>query len=95
MKENAVDPRKLSQKLKRLVVGFWLTHTYLPRLQKTEPAYLKRLIKSSGAKGRTLEVAWKRYVEDLKFEAIAIDLKLDLRLIYKDHSKFIDLLFYL
>lgn len=95
MERNVIKLNAISQKLKRLVVGFWLTHTYLPRLQKTEPAYLKRLIKSSGAKGRTLEVAWKRYVEDLKFEAIAIDLKLDLRLIYKDHSKFIDLLFYL
>lgn len=76
--------------LKSKVISFWLTHSYLRRLGKFYPDHFRKMICDLTDSQRQIQVMLKRYIDNEKFEAIAIDMGVDVRYIFSLHKKVID-----
>ena len=76
--------------LKSKVISFWLTHSYLRRLGKGYPEHFKKMIEDLTDSYSQQQVMFKRYIDNQKFEAIAIDMGVDIRYIFSLHKKVID-----
>ena len=80
---------------KHNVVAFWLTHCFLRRIAKRYPEYFEKVFINDITDNIICRKIMKlRYMGDtqMKFEAIAIDLKMDTRNVFKYHKKVIDLI---
>jgi hypothetical protein len=76
--------------LKSKVISFWLTHSYLRRLGKFYPTHFKKMIEDLTDSYSQQKVMYKRYIDNEKFEAIAIDMNVDIRYVFSLHKKVID-----
>ena len=76
--------------LKDEIIRFWLTHRYLPRTAKRFPVFFIQLIDEIAESDREAKVMRERYMLRKKFEAIAIDMNVDVRYIFRLHRKVID-----
>lgn len=76
--------------LKSKVISFWLTHSYLRRLGKFYPTHFKKMIEDLTDSHSQQKVMYKRYIDNKKFEAIAIDMGVDVRYVFALHKKVID-----
>lgn len=72
------------------VIRFWLTHHYLRKIGKRFPAYFSDLINEVTDNRNEFKVMKKRYIDNLKFEAIAIDMNVDVRYVFRLHRQVID-----
>ena len=76
--------------LKSKVISFWLTHSYLRRLGKFYPGHFKKMIEDTTDSYSQRRVMLKRYVDGKKFEAIAYELNVDVRYVFRLHKQVID-----
>ena len=76
--------------LKDEIIRFWLTHRYLPKTAKRFPVFFIQLIDEITESNREARVMRERYMLRKKFEAIAIDMNVDVRYIFRLHRKVID-----
>jgi len=76
----------------RKVISFWLTHSYLRRIDKRYPEYFKQMIYDLVDNRTCRKIMLLRYTgeDQLKFEAIAYEINMDLRDVFKYHKKAID-----
>lgn len=75
---------------KRKVVFFWLTHSYLRRIAKRYPEYFEKRINDITDIRNCRRVMKLRYIDNLKFEAIAFEMNTDVRNVFKYHKKVVD-----
>ena len=77
---------------KNRIVSFWLTHSYLRRIGKRYPDHFKEMIYDLTDNRICRKIMLLRYTGDtqLKFEAIAYEMNMDLRDVFKYHKKVID-----
>lgn len=75
---------------KRRVIFFWLTHSYLRRIAKRYPDYFKTWISDLTDSFSQQQVMKQRYIENKKFEVIAIDMGVDVRYIFTLHKKVLE-----
>lgn len=80
----------MKKMMKDSVVRFWLTHHYLKRIAKKYPLFFDQLMYEVCDNKREQLVMEKRYLERTKFEAIAIDMNVSDRYIFRIHQKVID-----
>lgn len=85
---------KISQKIKREIISFWLTHSYLRRIGKRYPDEFQKMIYDLTDNHNSRKVMILRYTgqNQLKFEAIAYEMNIDLRNVFLYHKKIIDLI---
>lgn len=84
---------QISQKIKRNIIAFWLTHNYLRRIGKRYPEYFKTMIYDLTDNRNERKIMLLRYTgEPLKFEAIAYEMNTDVRNVFSYHKKVIDLI---
>lgn len=76
--------------MKNEILRFWLTHHYLRKIGKKYPLFFCDLIGEVSDSMREIRVMTERYVEHKKFEAIAIDMNVDVRYVFRLHKKVID-----
>lgn len=76
--------------LKSKVISFWLTHSYLRRLGKFYPDHFTKMIDDITDSYSQRKVMLKRYVDGKKFEAIAYEMNVDVRYIFRLHKQVID-----
>jgi len=84
------------ESVKRRVIAFWLTHTYLRRIAKRYPEYFEKRINDLTDNRTERKIFKLRYMGDypLKFEAIACELNIDLRRVFSYHKDVIDTIIY-
>ena len=75
---------------KRKVIFFWLTHSYLRRIGKRYPEYFEHWMKDLTDNRNSIKVMKLRYIDNLKFEVIAIDMGVDVRYIFTLHKKVLE-----
>lgn len=75
---------------KRKIVFYWLTHDYLRRIAKRYPEYFKNWIKDLTDNRNAIKIMELRYVDNLKFEAIAYEMNTDIRNVFSYHKKVIE-----
>lgn len=76
--------------MKDSVVRFWLTHHYLRKIGKRYPEFFMSLIEEITDSSREIRIMKERYVLNKKFEAIAIDMNVDVRYVFRRHRQVID-----
>lgn len=76
--------------MKDSIIRFWLTHHYLKKIAKKYPVFFIDLIAEMTDTTREIKVMRERYVNNKKFEAIAIDMNVDVRYVFRLHRKVID-----
>lgn len=78
--------------VKRKIIFFWLTHCFLRRIAKRYPDYFVRWIDDLTDKPLCRRVMKMRYMGDkqMKFEAIAIDMRTDVRNVFSYHKIVVD-----
>lgn len=76
--------------LKSKVISFWLTHSYLRRLGKFYPEHFIKMIEDTTDSYSQRRVMAKRYVDGKKFEAIAYEMNVDVRYVFRLHKQVID-----
>ena len=78
--------------LKRRVIFFWLTHGFLRRIAKRYPEYFENWINDITDNRIARKIMKLRYMGEspLKFEAISIDMNMDLRNVFSYHKKVIE-----
>lgn len=79
-------------KIKRKVVFFWLTHGFLRRIAKRYPEYFETWMKDLTDNANCLRVMKLRYIDNLKFEAVAFEMNIDLRNVFTYHKKVLELI---
>lgn len=79
-------------RVKHKIVFFWLTHCFLRRIAKRYPEYFEKWIKDTTDNRIARKIMKLRYMGDtqLKFEAIAYEMNMDLRNVFTYHKKVID-----
>lgn len=77
---------------KRKIIAFWLTHIFLRRIAKRYPEYFYNWIKDLTDDRTARLIMLLRYTgdEQMKFEAIAIKLRIAPRRVFEKHKKVID-----
>ena len=75
---------------KRKVVFFWLTHSYLRRIAKRYPEYFEHWINDLTDNYNARKIMKLRYIDNLKFEAIAYEMNTDIRNVFSYHKKVIE-----
>lgn len=80
----------MQEDVKRKVIFFWLTHSYLRRIGKRYPDHFKQLISDITDNHNQKSVMFQRYIENKKFEVIAIDMGVDVRYIFTLHKKVLE-----
>jgi len=76
--------------MKDNIVRFWLTHHYLKRIAKKYPLFFDTLMYEVCDRKSEQIVMKKRYLNRMKFEAIAIDMNVSDRYVFRLHKKIID-----
>jgi len=76
--------------MKDQLVRFWLTHHYLRRTAKRFPFFFRELIDEITDNSNAKRVMIARYINNKKFEAIAIDMNVDIRYVFRLHKQVID-----
>lgn len=76
--------------MKNEIIRFWLTHHYLKKIAKRYPVFFAALLDEVAETTREAVIMKKRYIERQKFEAIAIDLNVDVRYVFRLHKNVID-----
>ena len=61
------------EKAKRDIVAFWLTHGFLRRIAKRYPEYFIKWMNDLTDNKNSLKVMKFRYIDNLKFEAVAYE----------------------
>lgn len=81
-------------KIKREIIALWLKKCYLRHLGKNYPEQFKRQVYDLTDNKIERKIMMLRYTGDepLKFEAIAIDLKMDERNVFRYHKNVINLI---
>ena len=84
--------KEVVEAVKRKIIFWWLTHCYLRRIGKKYPEHFERQINDTTDNLICRKIMLKRYTGDtqMKFEAIAIDMGMDLRNVFSYHKKVID-----
>lgn len=77
---------------KRDIIAFWLTHGFLRRIAKRYPEYFEKWMKDLTDKQNCQRVMRLRYIYNLKFEAVAYELNMDVRNVFSYHKQVIDLI---
>lgn len=68
---------KITLKIKRDIIAFWLTHDYLRRIGKHYPEHFNKMINDLTDNKNCRKVMFLRYTgEPLKFEAIAFEMNM-------------------
>lgn len=83
---------KITLKIKRDIIAFWLTHDYLRRIGKRYPDYFRTMIYDLTDNINARKIMLFRYIDGLKFEAIAFEMNTDIRNVFSYHKKIIDLI---
>lgn len=80
------------ENVKRKVVSFWLTHCYLRRIAKRYPSHFESVVKDITDNLNERRVMTLRYMGDtqMKFEAIAYEMNIDVRKVFAYHKRVID-----
>lgn len=76
--------------MKNELIRFWLTHHYLKKIAKRYPQFFLSLIGDVTDNFKQERIMKERYIEKKKFEAIAIDMNVDTRYIFRLHRQVID-----
>lgn len=76
--------------LKTEIIRFWLTHHYLRKLGKFYPNFLTDLVKEITDNKNAQKVMQKRYIDNEKFESIALDMNVAVRFVFRLHKQVID-----
>ena len=76
--------------VKRKVIFFWLTHCFLRRIGKRYPEYFEHWMKDLTDNRNAIKVMKLRYIDNLKFEAIAYEMNTDIRNVFSYHKKVIE-----
>lgn len=71
-------------------IRFWLTHRYLPKIAKHQQQFFLELLDELDISRKETIVMENRYIDKLKFEAIAIDMNVDVRYVFRLHKNVID-----
>ena len=76
------------------VISFWLTHCFLRRIAKRYPEYFEHWIKDLTDNQTCRKIMKLRYMGDtqMKFEAIAYELNMDTRNVFRYHKDVINLI---
>ena len=84
------------ENLKRKIIAFWLTHSYLRRIAKRYPEYFEQFVDDITDNRTARKVFKLRYMGNLplKFEAIACELNIDIRRVFTYHKEVIDTIIY-
>lgn len=77
---------------KRKIVYFWLTHEFLRRMGKRYPEWFKEWVYDAVSSPVQRKILMMRYtgVTRMKFEAIALELKIDTSNLFKYHKKAVE-----
>ena len=80
------------ENVKHKIIFFWLTHIFLRRIGKRYPDYFYQWICEITDDTKARSIMSLRYTrpEQMKFEAIAINLNIPLRRVFEKHKKVID-----
>ena len=76
--------------VKRRVIFFWLTHCFLRRIGKRYPEYFEHWMKDLTDNRNAIKVMKLRYIDNLKFEAIAYEMNTDIRNVFSYHKKIVE-----
>lgn len=76
--------------MKNEIIRFWLTHHYLKKIARKYPIFFSDLICEITDSKKERLIMEKRYLEEEKFEAIAIDMNVDVRYVFRLHKQVID-----
>ena len=85
------------ERAKYKIVWFWLTHSFLRRLGKRYPEWFETVFVPDLTDNRTArKIMILRYSgkSPMKFEAIAIELGIDVRNVFSYHKKVLDAMIY-
>lgn len=77
-------------KAQKAEVCLWLSHCFLRKLGKKNPKYFMTLMNEVSDNKRQIEIMRLRYIENMKFEAIAIKLNTDVRYMFVLHKKMLE-----
>ena len=77
---------------KNKIIFWWLTHCYLRRIGKRYPEYFTKQVNDLTDNRICRKIMALRYTGEsqMKFEAIAIEMNMDLRNVFAYHKKVID-----
>lgn len=77
---------------KRKIIYFWLTRVFLRRIGKRYPEFFKQWVYESTDNRIERQILLLRYtgIEQMKFEAIAIKMNMDLSNLFKYHKKAVE-----
>lgn len=75
---------------KRRVIFFWLTHSYLRRIAKRYPEYFEHWIKDLTDNYNARKVMKLRYIDNKKFEVVALDMGVDVSFVFRLHKKVVE-----
>ena len=80
--------------IKHKIIYFWLTHFFLRRIGKRYPDFFKQWVYDSTDNRIERKIMLLRYTgkEQMKFEAIAIELKIDTSNMFKYHKRAVNAL---
>lgn len=90
MQKKNVMCQKITLKIKRNIIAFWLTHCYLPRIAQKYPDIFIKEIKSAGVGEKAVKVMKARYIDELSFKEIPEIVFVEERQVFKLHQKVID-----
>lgn len=76
--------------VKHKVIFFWLTHSFLRRIGKRYPEYFEHWIKDLTDNHSQQSVMFQRYIENKKFEVIALDMNVDASYVFRLHKKVLE-----
>jgi len=72
------------------IVRFWLTHHYLRKIGKRFPDFFRQLIDEVTDNSNEKRVMIARYINNNKFEVIAMDMNVDVRYVFRLHRQVVD-----
>ena len=80
--------------IKHKIIYFWLTHFFLRRIGKRYPDFFKQWVFDNVENNIERKILMLRYTgkEQMKFEAIAIELKIDTSNMFKYHKRAVNTL---
>ena len=76
--------------VKHKVIFFWLTHSFLRRIGKRYPEYFEHWVKDLTDNHSQQSVMFQRYIENKKFEVIALDMNVDASYVFRLHKKVLE-----
>ena len=76
--------------MKSEIIRFWLTHHYLRRTGKRFPDFFRMLINEVTDNSNEKRVMIARYINNTKFEVIAMDMNVDVRYVFRLHRNVVD-----